>query len=514
MDTNEWQLQDQSGNNKQSQINVTLSVPQESSDEVEIDLIRLFNNMKQSRRIYAWLIILCIVAGLCAPLLLYQFTKPMQTVSSVVTLDYQVGNEAVQNLTAPDGTSLDLTQILSSYVLSNALYGMKLSAPITISNLRANIKIERVLTDSSRRTQEIAAQMKEENNTQAFAQAQNVTLTYQNKFIVSLSNGFGNDESVTKLMLTNSELSVLLNRIISAYNDYLAETYADFSLPADEFTLIDPERQDIQDCLDLLASAESNLYAYCSSKPRSTRYYRSWKTGYTLADLMQDLQTCREVDINYLYSYIFQYGITKDKNSLILKYQYRLRNTELRKETLNKNIETIDSILKNYKNDEIVVAKQENDSSQITSTPTDYFNHLVMEQSGLYKDLASVQNRIDDLNNKIAKLTESNDNSLLALDSQESIQEELYKAISNCRQIYNQIKAHMEELQDSSQYKSYINSTEASGAEENFLKVNLKKMLIGGLAGGIVGIGLWFMAALTNEFKYHNDKNSKKEVAA
>ncbi|MBR3108799.1 MAG: hypothetical protein IKH30_16685 [Clostridia bacterium] len=512
MDTNDRQL-NALQDNKNQQINLVLNTP-ESSDEVEIDLFRMFDTVKKSRRIYAWLLLLCIVAGICAPLLLYQISKPVQTVSSVVTLDYQVNGQPVTNITAPDGNPLDLTQILSSYVLSNALNGMKLSGPVTISSLRSNIKIERVLTDSSRRAQELAAQMKAEKNNEAFAQAQNVTLTYQNRFIVSLSNGFGKEESRTKVMLTDSELSVLLNRVIGAYNDYLAETYADMKLPADEFSVIEPDRLEVLDCLDQLRLAADNLYAYCSSKPRDIRTYRSWKTGHTLSDLMQSLETCIEVDIDYLYSYIYLNGLTRDKDTLLLNYQYRLRNTEINLETLNKNIETIDAILKNYKNDEIVVSWQENDASKTTSTPTEYFNQLVMQQVDHYKQAVLIKNRIDDLNHKIEKLSDTQERSLYAEASQEEITQNLKKAIENCREIYKQIKAHMEDLQESSQYRNYFNSTNASGKTENFLTANIKKMVIGGVAGGVVGCGIWLLSALVNEFRHHSDKKNRKEAVA
>ena len=73
---------------RDSQINVVVNSP--ATDEVTIDLGRVFHNMKLKSRIYAWVLILCMLVGLCAPLLMYQLSKPMLTVSSVVTLNYDV----------------------------------------------------------------------------------------------------------------------------------------------------------------------------------------------------------------------------------------------------------------------------------------------------------------------------------------------------------------------------------------------------------------------------------------
>ena len=49
---------------KDSQINVVVNRP--DGDEGGIDLLRVFHVMKRKRRVYAWVLILCVVLGLCA----------------------------------------------------------------------------------------------------------------------------------------------------------------------------------------------------------------------------------------------------------------------------------------------------------------------------------------------------------------------------------------------------------------------------------------------------------------
>ena len=73
------------GQNKQIQL-----VLNNTGEEDSIDLGNVFRNMKQKKRLFAWVLVLCLAVGICAPLLLYQFTKPELTVSSVVTLRYEV----------------------------------------------------------------------------------------------------------------------------------------------------------------------------------------------------------------------------------------------------------------------------------------------------------------------------------------------------------------------------------------------------------------------------------------
>ena len=341
--------------------------------------------------------------GICAPLLLYEFNKQPLTVSAVVTLKYQVGSSQVKDLTAPDGKQLDLNQITSSYVLHSALDGLALSQPVALTDLRDNIKIDRILTDDSRRQQEVASRMIDDKNSGAYTQVKNIDLTYINSFVVSLTNGFG----TKKTELTNTELRLVLDRVMAAYNDYLVTTYADVKLPDDEFSAIDINTLEIQESLDQLRTAVQNLYDFCSGKSAAIRTYRSWRTGLSLQDLMAQLETVRNVDVDYLYSYVYSNSISRSRDALITTYQYQLRNAQTRLDSINENIVTNQQILSTYKNDEIFVSMQESDAAKTTKTTTDYYNLLILEQANNYDRVAKLETEISDLTDKLVRLNES-----------------------------------------------------------------------------------------------------------
>ena len=509
MGTNEHEQEKLVTIDKGAQISVMLNGL--DSDAAEISLINIIRSMKQRRRVYAWVLALCILVGLCAPLVMYQFAKPELTVASVVTLNYDA-----ETLTDPEGEDLDLSPIYSSYVLNNALKDLKLSHPISANELRGSIKIQRVLSEKGRQVQELAAKMAEDKNSAAYEQLQKINLTYDNRFIVSLTNGFReNEESKTVKELEPDELRLALNRVLDAYNDYLTLTYADMKLPDDQFSIIDPALFDIPESLELLDTAMNGLYTYCHEQDDSVKDYRSWKTGRTLNDWMQILQTTKEVSVDYLYSYVYANSIVKNRDDMLLTYQYQLRTAQTTLENIKKNIETLDSILKNYKNDEIFVSMQESDSSRSTSTTTDYFNELILEQADNFQKAAETETLIANLNDKISRLSSSGDKASLELNAQEEITEDVKKAVEKCRQIYTQIKEHMEEVHESAQFKSFIEHTAAQGTEPGFLASSIKNMIIGALLGGIVGCGLWFLSALGIEFsKSDRLQETGKKVAA
>ena len=219
---------------------IQLVVNNAQSDEFTIDLGSVFYNMKGLRHIFAWLLVLCLLLGVTAPLLLYQFDRPQLKVSSVVTLRYEVPvkvklqgkwvvpaepkYEMVSDLSAPDGEDLDLNQITSSYVLQTALDSMTLSQPVTAADLRSNITIQTVLTEESSRTRESLQGLAGVKNAEAYNRLVNAEMKYTNRFVVTLTNGFGDEDSRVKLELKDEELKMLLDRILTVYNQYLVRT--------------------------------------------------------------------------------------------------------------------------------------------------------------------------------------------------------------------------------------------------------------------------------------------------
>ncbi len=487
---------------RDSRIQVVVSQPQDAG-ALEIDLVRVFRNMKRKFRIFAWVILLCFAAGICVPLLMYQVNKKPLTVSSVVTLRY-----GVSDLTAPNGSALDLNQITSSYVLQAAMDGLELSRSISLAELRSNICIERILTKESRRQQEIASSMLTNKNSGAYAQVQNIDLAYTNQFVVSLTNGFGSAGSE----LTDTELRTVLDRVLTAYNDYLVTTYADIKLPDDEFAAIDLEKQDILEGLDLLRSAEQKLYSFCSDRSSKVRGYRSSKTGRTLSDLMKELQTVRSVNLDYLYSYVTTYSIVRDRDSTVTGYRYQLRLAQTSLAALNENIATIQDILDNYQNDQIYVPGQEEEAARSIQATTDYYNQLVMEKADDYDQVARLEERIADLEYKLDKLNAADTENAGSAQLEKAVAE-LNEALRICREIYTQICEQLEEIYASTFFNMYAEHTVAQGSTSRFLSAASKKMVIGGVAGVVIACGLWFLSALALEFRSKEEEDGQRKEA-
>ena len=496
-------------NNENRQIQLVVNRPED--DETTIDLANVFHNMKVKSRLFAWVLVLCLVVGVCAPLLLYQIQKPMLTVSSVVTLRYEVNGRTVSDLTAPDGTTLDLNQITSAYVLQTALDGMNLSKPITAGVLRNNISIRTVLTEESQRTKEALAGLADAKNAEAYNQLQTAEMKYRNRFVVSLTNGFKEDEeSRTVTELTDAELKLLLDRILTIYNDYLVRTYADIKLPEDAISIIDTEALDVLDSLDQLRAGIDKLYTYCNQKTGTVKAYRSWQTGRNLRDWMETLQTFKSINVDYLYSMVSENAITNDKASLLTGWKYLLRAAQNELDEVNERISETKTLLKNYKNDEVIVSMQESDAAKSTKASTAYYNSLILQQAADYEKVAELNATIADYTDRITRMNDATQTEVT-----DAVKEELARSISSAKSLYEQINAHMEELFESPLYKTFEDHSAPQGKLQSFLTANVKKMIIGGVAGAVIACGLWFLAALAPEFsKNRKEEEGGKEAAA
>ena len=525
MDNNENRMDMMSaGNDRQIQL-----VVNNNQEEDAINLGNVFHNMKQKKRIFAWVLVLCLILGICVPLLLYQFTKKPLTVSSVVILRYEapVKEDAkdiregkktleeaefapVSNLCAPDGMELDINKITSSYVLQTALDGMVLSNPITVSSLRSNITIRTILTEESQRLKESLAGLADAKSVDAYKQMQTAEMDYQNRFVVTLTNGFGEEDSRIKTELKDTELKQLLDRILAVYNEYLVRTYADMRLPEDSFSIIDTAELDVLDSLDQLRKGLDDLYEYCDEKTDTVKAYRSWQTGRSLTDWMETLQTFKSINVDYLYAMVSENAITRDKAELLTNWKYMLRMAKNDLEKTNENIIETKKLLATYKNDEVFISMQESDAAKSTKTATEYYNSLILQQTENYEKAAELKASIADYEDRILRLDAKTRTDVTA-----AVEEELARSISSAQALYGEIRNHMEEVFTSTTYSTFEDHSAAQGKEQSFITANIKKIVIAIILLVALGFGLWFLAGLAPELsKDKKVTESGKEAEA
>ena len=182
---------------------VEVVVKRDSSTHGEFDLVRVFSNMGKKRRIFACIILACMLIGLATPLLMGELKDRKEKVSVVINMVYPLAKKQL----APDGSELDMNYIKSSYILQKAIKMTHLSENIPISALERNINVESLLTEDTRQKLEVAEKVIQETK-KDYEQVLEVDYKYEGKYIITISNGFSTDpEARNKTYLESSEMT-------------------------------------------------------------------------------------------------------------------------------------------------------------------------------------------------------------------------------------------------------------------------------------------------------------------
>nr|MCR4991437.1 hypothetical protein [Lachnospiraceae bacterium] len=280
-----------------------------AAEGTELDLVRVFQNMGKKKKIYAWLLIFCMLIGLATPLLMTELAETGENVSAVISFLYPKAKDGL----APDNTKLDITYITSSYILQNAMDRTHLSKDIPVSALERNISIESLLTEETRQNLEVVEKVIDETS-KDYGEVLNVDYQYEGKYIITLKNGFSVDpDARSKIYLDGAEMASLLNCIVENYNLYFYDTYLAKDLPENDMDAVSNTNMDYIERLDAMVSLLSSLSKYCMDDSREKYVnFRSKIDGLSFKDINDCIRLVRSINVDYLYAYVFYNSISKD----------------------------------------------------------------------------------------------------------------------------------------------------------------------------------------------------------
>ena len=469
-------------------------------NEQGISIMNIFGYLKQRFHIFIYVILITFMLGLLIPYMIYSFTGKDDSAVAVLGLDYSGADSGL----APNGSNLDISYIKSSYIIQNALSDVTLSKEITVAQVQSNLTITGILTDSTKRQQEVLDKLLEEKSNEYAKQIQNFMLNYRSQYIISLDSVFKSGNS--KIKLSSDETSRLLAAILNAYADYFNEAYLDDSLPNNYIGAIDANTLDYLDILDEVQFSLSYLESYCDSKSSYVSGFRA-SDGLSFNDLSSIIRTIRSSDIDYIYSYIYLNNISKDSYMALTSYKYQKREATLQLSETNEAITTIKNSIDNYQTDKVVISTTDSNQVKEVEITSDYYNELVGRLTSLNNQKSTLEERITILTNRINRLEGAP-----ATDEQVAkAGEYVDSALENARRIYDVVYSHSQELFSSNAYNNrYMHSiiTYESDSITNYLKI----FVIGAAGGLFIGIVAWGIDAFVLEFKNSSKEKVKGET--
>ena len=151
----------------------------------------------------------------------------------------------------------------------------------------------------------------------------------------------------------------------------------------------------------------------------------------------------------------------------------------------------------------------EQGTSQVSSSVTDYYNELIMNQAGYFETKAKLNENIANLNDLINGFKSSSSKAV----QMNYVRDELASLTYICDQLYELVEEHASEIMNSEFYRtSYIDCIGAQLVNDSFFNAStIKKTCIGAVAGLFIGIVIWGMDGLIEEFKRGSKAGKENE---
>ena len=468
-------------------------------EEQGISLMNVFATLGKRFRLYLWVMIIGLMAGLLVPTLMYSFKTKRDSAIAIVGLDYE---NAEQGL-APDGSKLDISYIKSSYVVENALKKVTLSKKVNTAQVQSNLVVTGILTDETKQKLDILEDLKEAKNNDYSKILQNLELQYRAQYIISIGNVFKDNNK--KTIVPSEDLAKLLNAITTSYAEYFIETYQDRNLPDNRLNALRTDTLDYLDILDEINDSLEYLQEYCEKSEEIIPNFRS-TSGVSFKDLASQIEMFRNGQIDYIYSYIYLNNVSKDTDLQITKYQYQKRQAELELNEINANIIDLENAITNYQFSITKVPAPDGTSWTEIEVKDEQYNALVNRLTELNEQKSTLEERIKILQDRITKLGGAE----ATAEQKEKAQGYVNSALATAVSFYDLVNKSAQELFASNAYQNKYMHTVVTSESEKFSE-SLKSFLIGAGVGLGLGLVLWISDAFIIEFKAVKKANEARE---
>ena len=236
-------------------------------------------------------------------------------------------DEQAERGLAPTGEKLDVNEIKSSAVMSKVVDKMGLTGIYSVDSLISRIDITPI-EDADKVAQKDAKLEEGEEY-----------IYKPSTFIVSFAatSGEGPDFART-----------VLDEILDVYFEQFSQKYVNVAPANNTIENIDSNNYDYIEMLELIDTSIDNTLNTLYQRINQNNYYRSTETGVSFAELADDFNYLRQVNVSSLFSKIYKYQITKNKSVLVSDYTTRIDNNNISNEKDISIIEDIVTVIDAY----------------------------------------------------------------------------------------------------------------------------------------------------------------------
>ena len=259
-----------------------------------------FQLMRYIRNWWWMIAVLSAISGV----LFYSFISSRQTYRAQTMIEYT--NDQAENGLYPSGDEINVQEIRSSSVISNALNSLGMSA--SVDSVRGRVSIAENLTDEQKAIQEVK-----------WANGESYTL-FPTQYIISYT---------TTAQESSTDARRVLEAIVDSYVQLYSEKYVSISKVPNSVESLKNLNYDYIEWAEVIDDFIKQDRDYLQRMKNMRTEYRSSTTGYSFQDLYNEYNLIYTVYLPSLYSMILNYHVTNDKDLLTARYQYRINQNNL-----------------------------------------------------------------------------------------------------------------------------------------------------------------------------------------
>lgn len=236
-------------------------------------------------------------------------------------------DEKAEQGLAPTGDKLDVNEIKSSAVMSKVVDKMGLTGIYSVDSLISRIDITPI-EDKDKVAQKDAKLEEGEEY-----------IYEPSTFIVSFAatSGEGPDFART-----------VLDEILDVYFEQFSQKYVNVAPANNTIENLNQNDYDFIEMMELIDTSIDNTLTTLYQRMEQNNYYRATETGVSFAELADDFNYLRQVNVSALFSKIFKYQITKNKSVLVSDYTTRIDNNHISNEKDQSLVEDVVTVIDAY----------------------------------------------------------------------------------------------------------------------------------------------------------------------
>lgn len=325
--------------------------------------MKKFDIFRYLQRFFA-LVLAVTILGTAAVVM---YCRSNQTYTASVNIKYL--HDGIKDGYAPDGTPMDVDEIYSSKVISQAMESLGLQGGINL--IRSHCTVEEIVSDEQKALQEALIDKGEEST--YFPDEYKVTL------VVDGSMGAAYARKV-------------LDAIISSYSNIYTEEYVELPLTMNPSTGLLESGYDYYECVDILASDTEDVLNYLKDKKDDYGSFRSSTTGYTYQDLYDIYKLLYDYEIPALYAQVMDGPQVRNSEKLCRNLVQKIEESQQSSQVYREREEFLNQLIQNYseKNRDLINYHYHNDAND---SGTDY----ILKNVEAYEDNQSKQITYDSL---------------------------------------------------------------------------------------------------------------------